>query len=170
MIGERALGIRRQESLRGKGEALRRQITSQSAVAGREWLLTAIEASVLARIITAMGLFAVAILLYAAQAGQVSVHEFNIADLRAEQGQLAMQNAALHAQATGLQSPQRIAQIASTQLHMSAPDALQAIWVRPVFPTVTPLPRLDADTQLAAQQSQPLAWLTRLSHYIQSSL
>jgi cell division protein FtsL len=133
-------------------------------------LLRAIETSVLARLVTAMALFAVAGLLYLAQASQVSVHEFNIADLQQQQATLTMQNASLHAQATSLQSPDRIAQIAGTRLHMAPPDLSRAIWITPVLPTVAPVPGSDADTEAAMQGSEPAAWMQRLVTLIQSSL
>lgn len=140
------------------------------AIAGRVRLAEALGRSVLVQLTLVMSLIAFAGLLYLAQASQVDVLKFTIADLRAERTQLTAQNASLHAQATSLQSISRIDHLATTQLHMSQPDLSSAVWVRPVMPRVVPLPAVGADTARAERTSQPLAWMQRFLRTVKSSL
>lgn len=133
-------------------------------------LADSVGGSVLVRLMLAMTFVALAALFYLAQATQVSVLQFSIADLQAQRTQLLADNANLRVQATALQSLQRIDTLASTQLHMTKRDISTDIWVRPVVPRVPTVRGADADTVLAVQASRPLAWMTRVLSLVESSL
>jgi cell division protein FtsL len=143
---------------------------ARPAVAGRERLGKLLNQSVLAQLMIAMCFFALALLFYLAQASQASVIQFNIADLQAQQQQLQINNANLHAQAAALQTAGRIDQAATTQLHMVKPDLGAAIWVRVQIPRVVPYRAQNADTLAAQRQSEPLAWLSNAFSAVKSSL
>lgn len=110
------------------------------------------------QLMLSMGLIAFAALIYLNQASQVSVMQFNIADLQQRQSDLESKNANLYATATSLQSLTRIEALAVTRLHMTKFDDSRTIWVYPVVPQVA-APAIS-DSQTAAQQrSQPLEWM-----------
>ena len=144
--------------------------TAHAAVAGRERLAQALDRSVLAQLVLAMTCVAVALLLYLAQASQASVLEFRIAALESARTQLTAQNATLHASATALQSLQRIDSAATNRFHMIRPDLSTTLWIRPIIPSVRPLPPANADRATAQQRSQPLAWMIRFMSAVKSSL
>ena len=143
---------------------------ARTAHASRQRLADWTQSSVLLQLVLAMGLVALAALLYLAQAGQVSVLQYNIADLQARQVQLNAQYASLEASATSLQSLQRVEHLATAQLHMIRPDLSTAVWVQPVIPRITPLRPINADTVTAERASQPLAWIRHVVQQVQSSL
>lgn len=118
----------------------------------------------------AMSFIALAGLLYMAQAGQVSVQQINIDELRGERVQLVSQNTALSLTATNLKSLQRVDSMATTQLHMSKPAQDSTVWITPVFPRVTLVRPVNADTLSAQRASQPLAWMELAVRTIKSSL
>lgn len=146
-----------------------RRWTSRSALAGRA-RLTALRQSVLVRLILAMTLMALAALLYLAQASQVSVLQFSIAELQTERTQLALENASLRMTATNLKSVRRVDRLASDQLHMTKPDISTSVWVWPVIPTMPATPTRTADRASALQASQPVAWMHRFIRLVVSEL
>jgi hypothetical protein len=115
-------------------------------------------------------LVATAFLFYLAQASQASVIELNISYLQVESGKLDAQNANLHAAAAGYQSLPRLSWIATNEFHMVPPDIRQTVWIRPVYPTVLPVPNPAADQVRARQRSQPIAWISRFAALVRSSL
>lgn len=140
------------------------------AVAGRRHLATLMGDSTLVQAMLAMSFVALAALLYLAQASQADVLQLNIGALQQERYALNAQNASLHAQATTLQSLQRIDNAAQTQLHMTRPDLSTAIWVSPILPTVPSVHSVDAGTLSAEHASQPLAQIENFIAFVRSSL
>lgn len=136
----------------------------------REHLTQSVRESTLAQLTMAMSCVAAAGLLYLAQASQVSVLEYNIADLQAQQSALNVQDANLEATATQLQSFSRVSTLATSQLHMTKADISNAIWVEPVIPPVPQTVNVNADTVAAQEASQPLAWMRQLYTLVRSSL
>ena len=118
----------------------------------------------------AMTLMALAALLYLAQASQVSVLQFSIAELQTERTQLALENASLRMVATNLQSVRRVDRLASDQLHMIKPDISTSVWVWPVVPPVPSARTPEADRAAAQQASQPGSWLRRFVRLVLSEL
>jgi cell division protein FtsL len=117
-----------------------------------------------------MACFAIAGILYLAQASQSSVLEYNISVLQSQQAQLDGQNATLRATATQLQSLQRIDAIATQQLHMARPDLRTAIWINPVLLRAATVHSTHADLVAAERASQPLAWMKRFLRLVRASL
>lgn len=110
------------------------------------------------QLMLSMGLIAFAALIYLNQASQVSVLQFNIADLQQQQSDLNMQSANLYASASALQSVTRIEGVASTRLHMTRPDYTKTLWIYPVVPQMS-LPVIDNAQNAAQERSQPLDWM-----------
>lgn len=148
----------------------RRTVWAVPAVAGRERVSRLLGDSTLVQVMLAMTFVAVAALLYLSQASEADVLQLNIASLQQERYVLNSQNADLHAQATQLQSLQRVDWAAQNQLHMTRPDLSTAIWVSPVLPNLPPAPRADAASSAAERASQPLAQIERFIAFVHASL
>lgn len=173
-LGPRAIRRTRQVATTRNGEMLSQRAAAPGvarvARAGQERLADWLQSSVLVQLVLAMGFVALAALLYLGQASQVSVLEVNISDLQSRQVQLNADYASLEANATSLQSLQRVEHLATTQLHMTRPDLSTAVWVQPVLPRIVPLRPLNADTLAAQRASEPLAWIRHVVGLVQSSL
>lgn len=172
MIGERyAVGMRAAVVARGSRSTplARRRITIPAGI-GREMFGSLARQSMLARLMLAMGFFAIALLIYLAQASQVSVHEFAIADLRRDQMTLMIQSANLTATSTQLQSLTRVTAIATNGMHMTRPDVSSTMWVDPLLPAVQTPPSPAQTVAAAKHRSQPLAWMNRAITFIKSQL
>jgi cell division protein FtsL len=132
--------------------------------------MEALGKSVVIQLMLAMTLIAVASLLYMAQESQISVQQINIAGLRGEHMQLVAQNTTLRSRATALQSTQRIDQVATTKLGMTAQSPADQVWFDVTVPALPAVRPVNADTLAADSASSPGAWLKRFAHTIQSSL
>lgn len=166
MIGERyAPGL----AIPKEKRPSRAKSALEPAIAGHVRLRAFIGQSLHARLSFAMAFVFVALLLYLAQASQISVREFTIADLQQQQMQLSIENADLHATAASLQSLQRIGNIASTRFHMAPPVATRPVWVSPVVPRVASIPRVSLDAA-AMKRSEPLAWMKSFLRYLGAQL
>lgn len=133
-------------------------------------LAAQLESAVVPRLMLAMVLCVLAMLMYLQQASQMSVHQFAISNLQAEQSQLSLTNVNLHAQASQLRSVSRIQTIATTQLHMTPADPTKSIWVLITVPRVRPVVVVSSDTQAAKRISSPLHWMTTTLTWIREEL
>ncbi len=145
-------------------------LSARSAVAGREQLTRNLAASIPVRLALAMTCVAVAGVLYLAQASQVSVLEYNTADLQNQQVLSSAQNASLRATAIQLQSLQRVDAAATQQLHMTKPGISNVVWIGPVNPPAIQVRPLNADVVSAQHASRPLAWMQAFILSVKSSL
>lgn len=170
MISERVVPVRGRAAARQERARRLPSLSAAPAIAGRRRLMEALGKSVVVQLMLAMTLIAVASLLYMAQESQISVQQINIAALRSDHMQLVAENTVLRARATSLQSTQRVDQVATTKLGMTAQTPADQVWlqveVRPL-PAVRPV---NADTVAAQRASSPGAWLHRFVRTIQSSL
>jgi cell division protein FtsL len=117
----------------------------------------------------AMSLVLFVALIYLHQASQVSVLQFNISELQAQQGNLNQVNAQLHATQSGLLAPARIEAAART-LNMTKPDPSTIVWVSVVQPKVAPLTTANADMTAAQSRSEPAAWVRAFVSTVRNSL
>ena len=171
MIGERyAVAPRHARPSATNRPSLARTWTNVSDNVNPWRLYHALGESPLVQIILAMSLLAIACLLYLTQASQVSVIQYNIADLQAQNAQLNTQNTELRAQAMGLQSIERIQHLATTQLHMVTPHIGSTVWLTVTFPRISQPRPSYVNTVAAERQSQPLSWLRSFFHALKSSL
>jgi cell division protein FtsL len=171
MIGERyAVAPRTARPAVRNRRPLNQRWTDVTAGISPLRLYRSLGTSPLVQIILAMALLAIACLLYLTQASQVSVIQYNIADLQAQQSDLNVQNATLQVQATTFRSGARILRIATTQLHMKSPAFGSYVWVWPKYPHIAAVKPLNEDVLAAERQSQPLSWLASFAQSVKSSL
>lgn len=169
MISERVVGVGRAGPAR-PGAMWRPRLTATPAVAGRTRVIEAVNKSVLAQLMLAMGCVAFAALLYMAQASQISVQQINISLLQSERAQVMTDNTNLHTTATSLSAVKRIESVAVGQLHMAEPSLSSTVWIKPVFPRIHAAPLLSESTLTAERRSEPLAWMTRFVTFVRFSL
>jgi cell division protein FtsL len=145
-------------------------LAARPAVAGRERLAEALGESLVIQLMLVMSLVVFAALIYLNQASKVSILQYKISDLSAQQSMLRQENAQLTAIKTKLILPGRIDSIATTQLHMVKTDFSSIHWVTVKVPVVHPVKPLGADLTAAEARSQPQAWVHRFVGFVESSL
>ncbi len=155
---------------RVKSASFGERLAARPAVAGRERLAEALGESLVIQLMLVMSLVVFAALIYLNQASKVSVSQYKISDLTAQQSMLRQDNAQLNAIKSHLILPGRIDSIATTRLHMAKADFSSNLWVTVTVPIVHPLKPLGADVAAAEARSQPQAWVHRFVDFVESSL